>query len=75
MNYIKYSTVMEALYLISRLKEHGLTQYRIAKRTGLSQATISRIISENRRGGLYTTIIKLQSLLTQVEAEKKQGKS
>lgn len=53
---------MDAKYLIERLKGMGLTQYRIAKETGLSESTISRIARGERTGGLHSTILKLQAL-------------
>jgi len=59
----KYIVGMDAKYLIERLKGMGLTQYRIAKETGLSESTISRIARGERTGGLHSTILKLQALV------------
>lgn len=59
----KYILGMDAKYLIERLKALGLTQYRIAKETGLSESTISRIARGERTGGLHSTVLKLQALV------------
>lgn len=61
---------MDAKNLIDQLKALGLSQYRIAKDTGLSESTVSLISRGMRTGGLHRTVMSLQALLTMEKAKK-----
>lgn len=64
---------MDAKYCIERLKGLGLTQYRIAKESGIDEATVSRIANDKQTDVKYSTVMKLQHLVTLREHTKKKS--
>jgi len=55
--------------LIEKIKASGLTQYDVAKRTGLSKSTISKLASGDSQQPLYDTIQRLEALAVEREVE------
>ncbi|MCM2493063.1 helix-turn-helix domain-containing protein [Burkholderia glumae] len=53
---------MEAQQLVSLLRERGLSQKEIAKRSGLSQGAISHIETGRRKNVMASTLRQLESL-------------
>lgn len=60
---------MEAIDLIRKLHEHGLSQQAIADRTGLSQGAISHIETGRRKRVFVTTRDALMVLYEAVRKE------
>lgn len=65
--------------LVETLLSMGLTQKQIEEETGVSQATISRILNGNHKDPRYSTISKLSRLREQkatavLAADKSQAK-
>lgn len=53
---------MNSKKMIENLKAAGLSQYRIAKLTGISQATICLVLKGDRPGNNRATVRKLGEL-------------
>ena len=58
-----YSLDMNIQTLIANLRDHGFTQAEIAKNSGLSQATISRLASGKHSDTSYLNAKHLEELL------------
>lgn len=54
--------------MVEVLVSHGLTQKQIEERTGISQATISRILNGEHLDPRYSTSQKLRLLVEEVAA-------
>ena len=67
---------MNPKQIIDELKEHGLSQYRIAKLSGLSEATICRLAKRPGETGArgknptYRVVVRLQAVLMDLESGK-----
>lgn len=58
---------MDSKQIIERLNSLGLTNYRIAQRTGLSQGTLSKIVNDKRQhGGSFETFTKLKTYMDSI---------
>lgn len=57
-----------ALEMIDRLKSRGITQYRIAKETGLSESYVCLLASGKRIGSSIYTITALKKYCDRVGA-------
>ncbi len=57
---------MDSKQIIERLNALGLTNYRIAQRTGLSQGALSKIVNGKRGKGSLTTFTKLKTYLDSI---------
>lgn len=57
-----------ALEMINRLKARGITQYRIAKETGISESYICLIANGKRKGSSLATVMAIKKYCNQVGA-------